>query len=167
MYTNLEEVRAIVSTDLSDSELGDVVDRAEAELVDIIGLPQDSALSLSLTETYYGGTQNVFLKRPISSVTSVTEDDSVLTSTSYRVFDRQGRIARLPIGGTWGDEIVVVYVPRENLDRFKQATIDLVRNIISRTTLQSESIGGEYSYTMADWQKEAQSVVRNMRFISF
>lgn len=167
MYVNVEEVKALVKTDLSDAELGSIIDRAEFAIVEIAGKPQTSSLDLSLTETIYGGTQNLFLKRPINSVTSITEDTVLLASTSYRIYTKQGRVVRLPLGSIWGDVISVVYIPSENISIFKQATIDLVRNIISRTTLQSESIGGEYSYTMMDWKKEARVIARGLYFKSF
>jgi hypothetical protein len=164
---SIDEVRAVVKTGMTDAELGDVIDRAEFELSELCGQPQDSELSVSEVETVYGGTQNLFMRRKISSITSIVEDDTTLTTDYFRVFPRQGRIVRLPLGGVWGDEIVITYVPAENLPLFKQATIDLVRNVISRISLKSESIAGEYSYTAADWQKEAQVAGQKLYFKSF
>jgi hypothetical protein len=157
------EVRALVNTNLDDSQLQAVIDREEEDVTRLYGAPY-AALSYD-TETLEGGGCNLMLHRPLSTVTSVTEDSAALAATDYRVWGRQGRLERLPAGSTWGVVVTVVYTPVDDNNKRKRTIIELVRLATERTAMKSESIAGEFSYTAPDWEVEHARVLRSIGFV--
>lgn len=172
-----DEVRALVKTGLTDAQLETVVDRVEDYITDQIGEPYSEGVTI--TETVSGGGKNLFLKRPVSSVSSVTEYSqlsdqtgaSLEENTQFYLWPDQGRLER--IGGIWGSEgkwgrmVEVTYVPQDQTKKRKQVIIDLVRLELSRTAMFQESVGGEYSYTApANWEKERQRIMKRICFVS-
>lgn len=136
------EVKALVQTSLTDSELQTVIDREEAWLAGRIG-----ALSGSRTETFYPtrGAEPLFLRRPAPSVTVTDDGDAVDLGEDDGEY-------RLLYGGTvvhrintdWGDKVTVTYTPNDSA-AVKTAVIDLIRLRITDTGFVSERIGA-YSY---------------------
>jgi hypothetical protein len=162
----VDEARALVSTGMSDSDLLSVIEREEAWLVRAYG-PHYTAL-LSVTETVAGRRmRNLYLRRPIATVTSVTADGTLIDSDQYRLWGDEGRIERLPYGSVWGEEqIVVVYGPQDDNALRKSALIDLLRLTLSRSGLKSESVAGEYSYTaFENTDEERARVMRRLGFV--
>lgn len=155
----LAEARALIKTSLTDPELQAVIGREEDEIIRLYGAHYVSGTT-TVSETLEGGGASLFLRRPIFSVSSVTEDGAALASADYRLWGAQGRIERLPKGATWGEVITVVYVPQDDNGRRKAALIDLVRLAVEHTALKSESIAGEYSYTAPDWEAERAKLLR-------
>lgn len=193
---SLVELRAVVPSPLDDTQLDAVVARVEAEITEIVGAP--AADSTDITETLGGGQINVFTKRPIASITSITEyallSDSTGTTltegTDFFVWVDEGRIERIGGGSLstppsandvfymseaqfisgrgscgWGQKIVVVYAPKDQTDRRKQAVIDLVRIVLSHTALQTESVAGEYRFEAPpNWEESKRQVLRRLQF---
>ncbi len=155
----LADVRALVKTSLTDPELQAVIGREEDEIIRLYGAHYTTSTA-TVSETLEGGGASLFLRRPILSVSSVTEDGAVLASADYRLWGGQGRIERLPKGATWGEVITVVYVPGDDNSRRKVALISLVQLAVERTALKSESIAGEYSYSAPDWEAERAKLLR-------
>jgi len=164
------ECRALIDTHLSNDDLQAVIDRVEAEIAELVGAPTEGG---DLTETLAGEGQELFLKRPIASVTSVTEYASLSDTTGtaltensdFFVWGEQGRLTRL--SGTWGAKVIVVYTPTDQDEKRKAVTIDLVRIVLVTSPLQSESVAGEYSATFPDnWEHEKAKVLRRLRFVS-
>ncbi len=174
----IAELRAQVRTGLSDSQLQSVIDREEAEVIRLYGAHYVSGAT-TVTETLEGGTKSLYLRRRLSSVSSVTEystsdstDGTVLTAvTDYRVWAAQGRIERMPSTavsgfgvGVWGAIVDVVYVPADDNDLRRAAIIDLCRLALERTALKSENVAGEYSYSAPDWGEARAELLQRLGF---
>jgi len=160
-----EEVKAIAKTALTDTELDAIISRVEGEIIGLIGEPQTDGYDVSLSETYslnYG--LSIFLKRPIYSVTSITDEDGVVVdSDNYRFFASQGRIEG-KAGFTFNGVFTVVYKPETQTHLWKRVIIELVRLDINRSAVANMQIAGEWSFTAPDWKKERQKLMRELRF---
>lgn len=143
---------------LSDADLQTIIDREEAIMVARFG-----AHTGSRAEVIEGGTRNIFVRRPISSITSITElaylgdTATTLASTDYYVWDTQGRIER--IYGPWGASVTVTYTPVAEADVRKQVLIELVRLGVSQDSGQAVSgfgfsVGGNMSAAQWDAARE-------------
>lgn len=142
---SVAEVRALVSTELSDDDLQDVIDREEAELASRIG-----PLTGARTETFYPdhSVQRLYLRRPTATVT-VTSDGTALT-----LGDDDGEYKLLANGtalvynaNNWGEVVTAAYTPNDEL-RVKRVLIELIRLTVTETGFVSERIG-QYSYQRA------------------
>lgn len=171
-----DDVRAQVSTGMTDSQLQAVIDRVEEEITKRIGAPYEDA-STTITEIVKGKSKSVYLKRPVDSVSSVTEYSQLSDTTGtalteneeFYVWPDQGRLER--IGGIWGNTAVwgrmvkVVYVPQDQRKQRKGVIIDLVRLELNRTAMYQESVGGEFSFTAPNnWEKERQRIIKRICF---
>ena len=196
---SVDELRALVPSPLTDEQLEGIIDRVEAEITELLGAPQTALFATSLTEVVPGENVDIFVKRPIHSVTTVTEygglSDAVgvaLTEDEeFYVWPDEGRLQRIGGGsrrsdpsalsvfymtdaqfmgsaqvGWWGSHVKVVYKPTDQRHKRKQATIDLVRVLLSTTALKSESVAGEYSYQApANWELEKRRILRRLSFV--
>lgn len=171
--TSVDDVRALVATGLSDANLQALIDRIEADITDAIGAPYVDA-STPITETHSGHRgKNLYLKRKIGSVSSITEyatlDDltgSALTEhVDFRVWSGEGRVER--IGGGWNAVATVSYVPVDDRSKWKAAVIDAVRLVIARMPMASESVAGELSYTAPHWEAEKRNIMRRLMLAAF
>ncbi len=161
---SVDEARALIVTDLDDTQLTTVIARVEAEISERIGDPQNDGDTTELTELIEGGFHNLYTQRKIGSITSITEDDTALTSDQWRAWPDQGRIERLASGAKWGTVITIVYKPKDERSARKQAIIDITRVQISRTAFKSEGIAGEYNYSAINWDDEALRILRRITF---
>jgi hypothetical protein len=160
------DVKALVNTSLSDPNLQVVIDRIEAQITERIGAPQTNDMATTITKTLRGEGFYLFMPTEIYEVVSVTEDKVALTSDEYQIW-AGGVIERLPSESHWGDRTVVVYKPVDDRKKRSQVIIDLVRLVIERTAMKSESIAGEYSYTAPDnWEAEFRKAMRKLMFKS-
>lgn len=135
---------------LSDADLQVVIDREEAELVRLFGAVYTGA---AISETTQGGYRNIYLKRRIGSVSSITEylypgDTApvVLIAADYYVWGQEGRIERVPYGTTaaskWGRVVTVSYIPTDDRDLWRMVLVELVRIATEQT---ATSGGGSVS----------------------
>ncbi len=167
--TSPDEARALVqaASSLSDEELTAIIERIEAEIEAKIGAPYADE-NTEITEVVIGGEADLFLKRRVGSVVSVTEynspfsDGEVLTEgEDYYVWGAEGRLER---NGIWGARVDVAYIPADDRAAWKQVTIDLLRIDIERTAQFQEAVGGEYSYTAPKWDAERARILKRLRF---
>jgi len=157
--------KVLVKSGLSDAEMDAVITRIEAMITDRIGAHQEADLSVSLTETLRGYGAFLFTKRPIYSVTSITEGSTSLDPDYYRVWGGSGEIERLPEGSEWGTVCEVTYKPMDQRSERTAVIIDLVRLHIERTAMAAESVAGEYAYTApTDWDAEMLKCLRRLSF---
>lgn len=144
---------------LGDTDLQSIIDREEAEMVRRFG-----AHTGSRAETVHGGTGSIYLKRAISSITSISEylylgDPAPLTlvATDYYVWSDEGRIQRL-YGGyapfRWGPMVIVTYTPVDQSDLRKQVLIELVRLATNQDT--GASISG-LGYSISGGPKDTSA----------
>lgn len=166
---SVQEVRDLVTTPLSDDRLQAIVDREEGAVIDLYGAHYVDE-STTINETHAGEDgPNLYLRRPILSVSSVTEkasltgDAQTLTEdTHFTVWADEGRLQRL--SGSWGAVVTVTYVPQDDSDKRKRAIIELVRLALERTAMKSENVAGEYSYQAPDWNVERARILRSLGF---
>lgn len=157
-------VRALVNTGLTDENLQTVIDRVEAQVTQRIGAPQTNEMATTLTKVFRGEGEYLFMPTEIYAVVSVTEDGSALTSDQYQTW-AGGVIERLPSDSNWGDRMTVVYKPTDDRLVRAQVIVDLVRIVIERTAMKSESVAGEYSFTAPDnWDEEFRKAMRRLLF---
>lgn len=157
---SVDEVRALVNTPLTDAQLTEVIERIEAEVTRRIGPPQDDTGTVTHTVSGYGEGDAFFLPGEAEEIVSVEEDNQPLTSDEYRYY-AGGALERLG-ARHWFGQVEVVYKPVDDRAARKQAIIDLVRLTLARTAMQSESVGGEYSYQAPVWDEEMRKVLRRV-----
>ena len=165
------EVRALVQTGLGDSDLQAVIDRVEFEIEQKFGA---AYVDGSTTETVIvrGGDRSLYLNRRIGSVTSISEASlsgsaTTVDDSQYVVWGNGGRIQR--VSGYWGEVCTVVFVPQDDNDLRASVIISLVKLELQRTPFQSESIAGEYSYTVGDqanWELERKRLFGRLNIVS-
>lgn len=158
------DVKALINTSLSDTNLQTVIDRVEAQVTARIGAPQTDAYVTEIAKTMRGEGPYLFTPVEIYSVVSIVEDTNILTSDQYQTW-AGGVIERLPEGESWGDRCTVTYKPVDDRLMRAQVIIDLVRIVIERTAMKSENIAGEYSYTAPDnWDAEFRKAMKKLMF---
>jgi hypothetical protein len=147
------EVRALVSTDLSDDDLQDVIDREEAELAHRIG-PLTGARTETFTPDH--SAHRLYLRRPTNAVT-VTSDGEAVTlgddDGEYRLV-KHGSALHLN-NNTWGGTVTAAYTPNDEL-RVRRVLIELIRLTTTETGYVSERIG-QYSYSKAQTPGASQA----------
>lgn len=158
------DVKALINTSISDTDLQTVIDRVEAQINARIGAPQTDAYATEVVKTLRGEGEFLFMPTEIYSVSGIVEDANTLTNDQYQTW-AGGVIERLPEESHWGDRVVVTYKPTDDRLMRAQVIIDLVRIVIERTAMKSESIAGEYSYTAPDnWDAEFRKAIKKLTF---
>lgn len=164
--TPVDDVRALVSTTLTDEQLGDIIGREEAWLARRIG-----QLIGERTETFplagYRRVQyEVRLRRP-TDVVEVTDNDAAITDV---ILTHDGwRVAKNLGAGSFIGPVTVTYTPTDDAE-VRSVLIDLIRLTIAAGGVtpgfKSESIG-DYSYDLGDGAASAYSsrraLVRSLR----
>lgn len=167
------QFKAITPVSLADRDLDAVIERIEAEITAKIGAPYSAGLEI--TETLPGIGGELFLKRPVSAMVSVTEYDSWITAEAtsesltqdddYILWADQGVLQRINGRSTWDVKTVVVYTPKDDRDQRRQVIIDLVRVDLARSPFKSESVGGAYSYSAPDdWERVRNRILNRIMF---
>ena len=97
---------------------------------------------------------------------TLSSTQRTLVAADYFLMAEEGMLHRMPDGTRWGEEVVVAYGPRDDRPARRSVVIELVRLVLSRTAYQSESVGGEYSYSIAEGAVDQQRAVL-MRSLGF
>jgi hypothetical protein len=138
----VDQVKALVATDLSDSDLEDVIAREEAWLARRIG-----ALTGERTMLCYIAAPDLdmplYLTRPTDEVT-VDDDEIELEPSQVRLLGNGTIVERADAHWT-GPTVSVTFTPNDDLE-VERVIIELVRIGVSTTPFESERIG-EYSYS--------------------
>lgn len=162
MHVTIANVQVSIKSALTEAELTILINRAEAMMADVVGLPQESGYSVSNTFTTIGGVSKIFLPQRIYSVTSVTEDDELLVEdTDYVVRKNLGYIERLS-GSKFGDEIVIVYKPEKMDSLWEDVVVNIVRLLVERTAMTSEK-ASEWSFNAPRWDAEIGAQLRRLQ----
>lgn len=165
---DIEEVRALIETPLEDEALEALIEREEAVLVQRIGPNHDPVVPL--VETVDGRGKDLFLSRPITTITTIEEarclgdEMTELTAEEFHIWHKQGRLTRLPRRTCWGEVVTVTYQPEDDTETRKALLIDLLRLTLERTGLKSENVAGEYSYTAPDWDASRDRLLASYGF---
>lgn len=167
---SVDDLKALVTTPLTNAQLQVIIDRVEADVTDKIGAPYADALELVEVATPAGSRLNVYTRRPIEAISSITEkrsmtaDTETVVTTAYYTWADQGRIERID-GLEWGPLVTITYRPTDQREKRRAAIIDLVRLHLQRTAMMSEDVAREYSYEAPDnWEAELRKVVRRLAF---
>ncbi len=138
---SIAEVRALVRSRLSDTDLQAVIDREEAWLAGRVGL-----LSGVRTETYRPGLGDtpLYLRRRAESVL-VTDDGVTLTADTDYLFSPSTGELRRTAAGAWSGTVTATWTPTDE-SAVKRAVIELVRLAVGETGFDSETIG-DYAYS--------------------
>lgn len=158
------ELRAEVRSSKTDAQLQSIIDRVEGIIQDRIGPYQIDDGSVVVTETVPGGGEHLFLRVPLSTVTALSENGLELDAAEYQVWGQSGMIERLPEGAEWGSVCTVSYKPVDQRLERKLAALNLVRLMLERTAMTSESIAGEYSYNAPEWDLAIKRELKNLSF---
>lgn len=147
------EVQALVSTELADADLQDVIDREEAELASRIG-----PLTGARTEYFYPdhSAERLYLRRSTDSVTVTNEGTAVTLGDDDGEYRLVGNGTALHLVSTnWGYDVTATYTPNDEL-RVKRVLIELIRLTTTETGYTSERIG-QYSYQKAQTPGASES----------
>ena len=168
----VDEVKEHVTTGLSDSALGRLIDSQDAYIRQMVG-QHDPATTMVYEEDRELGQQRIWLPRPAVSIATV--EGRRLRDTMWTVWDAsryymsdEGRSVQVLSGFDWGwsygfqRRVRVTYTPvSENAER-TQALIDLVRLETQDTGLASES-DDTYSYKAKDKTKARREIIAPLK----
>lgn len=158
------EVRQHVETDLDETGLQRIIDRADADLLQRAG-PHVGPI----TETLPGGGGSAFVARPIATLTSVREGERISGATpaldltlDVRLWAGEGRLERRPAGTRFDQIVEVVYDPIDDSERRKRTLLELVRLDLSQSGRGKERVG-EYSYAGLDYRRHREALMSEVR----
>ncbi len=174
-YLTLAQLREHVETDLVDAALTRVLTGAIAEVEHHYGPLATAA------ETYYFGghlvTAALFVRRPAASITSIAETTTGIVSgevttnlaaNDYALRSGGRVIERLATGtnprASWGDRVLVTYVPVDESDRRNDVIIDLTKLELQYAGVDSERIG-DYAMSALDYAAERNRLLRRLQRI--
>lgn len=152
---SIAEVRALVRSRLSDTDLQAVIDREEAWLAGKVG-----TLTGERTDTYRPdlGNTPLYLRRRAPSVVVTDDGATLVADTDYLFTPSTGMIRRVswvePVP-PWREQplawrgVVTVKSTPSDAAAVKRAVIELVRGTVGETGMDSETIG-DYSYTRGE-----------------
>ena len=163
------EVKEHVTTGLSDTALGRLIDAQDAYILRMVG-PHDPATTIVYERDSVPGLRNFWLPRPASSIDVV--EDRYLYDSAWTV--REDAVYYLSDGGRsvslnyWGwsipfrDVVRVSFTPVSSNAERTQALIDLVRLETQDTGLESER-DDTYSYKAKDRTKARREIIMPLK----
>lgn len=133
----VDQLRLFVTSQLPDEALTTLLSAAAAAITGVAGATGE------VTEYLTGGYTRIVVGRQIGTLTSVTENDVLLTVTDYRASGYV--LTRLDSAGnpsTWGTAVVVVYTPADDTAERQRVQLELVKlDLASNPGLASQNIG--------------------------
>lgn len=166
----VDELKEFITTDIDDDTLQTLIDAAEAEIIEKCG-----ALASQVDEFRDSSLKTLLLlTRNATSITTVVEEilsggayeSTTLASDDYTLRHDGRMIERLQDGtnyrSTWGDVVTITYVPVDDTDKRKIATVNLVRLDIDYQGMKSEKIG-DYSYTTREYNNERAKIINGLK----
>jgi hypothetical protein len=174
------EAKLLVSTDKSDAALQLMLDAIDADVVAHFGEHYVDGVTSVVETINPDGGRNLYLRRKATSIVSIAETyylgatPVTLAASTYYLWGDAGMIERIVapqfIGlyglgkGLWGVTATVTYIPFNDNALRKQVMANLLRLELERTSLRSESIAGEYSYSTKDTvDEDRQRLMRKLR----
>ncbi len=155
------QFRAFEETELGDIPLQTLLDAAEIEIVRFAGDPTTAV-------EWMGGGQYIYLYRPASAITSITETVlstgtvTTLAADDYELSPDGFRIRRLNTGTNarsyWYGRVAVTYTPTDDTALRKAVQVDLVKLMLNYSP-------GVTSETIGDWAETfaSNSVWNNLK----
>lgn len=142
-YLSLEDLKALVSTTLSDEALLILLDAAREEIVRYAGAGGN------VTEILDGHGDLLQLSAPAESITSVVVNDvTTLAATDYELISPT-LLLRLPSHQRWGHRVRVAYTQVDDSALRQRVQADLVRHAITSAV----TVGGLTGRTIGTWSE--------------
>jgi hypothetical protein len=166
----LVELRTFIETDLADAPLQAILDAADEDLTAAVG-PDLADIEKQDME----GQEFLFLTRPATAITSITEYSEGVTTTlvasDYELQPNKKDIRRLSTGTNsasgWNGTVTVSYTPGD-LKRRDRAIVQLVElDLAFRPGAKSENIGDDHSRTMEDYDKARAKIISQAQSRAF
>lgn len=163
---NPAQIREHYNTDASDDAIQRFLDAEDAAILRLLGSPVEQ------TDYFFYPQGPIVLTRPAISISSITEDDELLSSDLYELRDGYRVLYRL--GGMfddnyllWGDRTTVVYVPYNDTAERVRALQYLVGIGLAQNGYQVER-NTEILHEPKDYQAERVKTLRSLtRFPRF
>lgn len=166
MAVTIDDVKARVETDLDDPTLQRILDSAVA------AVNRSAGNATSQTETVNAsGSRWVVLSRRKEQVESITErrtydsDAVTLTSSDYRQVGDY-KLLRVADGSeaalTWGQEVVITYIPEIDPDIRDRVAIDLCQVDIEFRAYERESVG-DWDGEQTEWRARRRELLAQVR----
>ena len=156
-----------IETDLATAEVQRLIDAADDSIVEAHG---EHSSTGTVTDLLIGGDRALFLTRPYSALTSVTEyagtSTTVLVAADYRAWYGNRLLERLALDATnpaayWAERVQIIFTPVDDDKQRIEATIDLVRLAMQVTGLQSQR-AGDYSAVSLNYHKERAAIINRL-----
>lgn len=163
------QVRVHVENDLDDTELQRLIDAVEQEIVEKYGPHVTQTDELDECRL----SNALFLTRPASTITTVTEEShvdgditaTVLSSDDYDLTNDGRRIRRLSDGtnprSTWDDVVIVAYVPTDESSKREGVMVAMLKLDIHFNGLDTEKVG-DYSAVQQNYEKNRAVVLHRL-----
>ena len=166
---NLEQVRDVVKTDISDEMLQVYVDAAEGDILRFAG-PHGTTVThskpLQATRSTY-----VLLPRRAKEILSVEIDDGAIEPDEYQV-EHQGLAVRIWFNRpySWSTasyarfnwQVSITYTAEDDRPQRRRALLQLVRLAVQEDGLANERVG-DYSRTSVNYGKERRRILAPLR----
>lgn len=161
MDVTTAQLREHVETDLAESALSSLLAAARQEIVDRAG-----EVASAVQTAVEPRSAVIWLRRPASAITSVVERAAGVVTTlapaDYRLRGEH-ELVRLTDGPNprawWAGEVVVTYVPPNDLALRRRVQIDLVRLALAYTAHSSEGYGGGVTVAHREYDVERAAVL--------
>ena len=163
----IDSLREHVETDINNLALQRILDAVDDEIVASVG---PHASTGDVTELIMGGDVGLFLARPYTTITSISEVFGTaaavtLSTDDYRSWFGNRTLQRLTDGtnpqSRWGDRVTVIYEPLTDDNMRILSTIELVQLSLQYSGLQSEQ-AGDYRSTAKDHAKERAGIINRL-----
>ena len=161
----LAQVREHIETDLGDDPLTRLIDDADQEIIDRLGV------LASQSETLDGGDALLHLRRKALSITSaverILETDYTLASNDFELLPDGFRVQRKQ--GTnypytiWRGLTTIVYVPADETASRKRLLVDLVKLAVAFQGVAGSGIGDARIQHVSDYQGERNRLFDSLR----
>lgn len=170
---SVAELQAQVETDLSDTDLQQIIDAVERDIRGHVGP------TTGYVHEYDGLDMATMLRLPVAaaSITTVVEytdavsdpTETTLSSDDYELSDDAWWLRRLSSGtnprSLWGWHVIVTFEPEADAARRKQAAIQLARLEVVHTGYSREA-SGDWSASSADNARERARILRNLEEVA-
>ena len=164
----IADVRAVVQSPLTDTQLQAVIDRETSIATSRYGPVSDG--TNPITETTSGMAQSVYLRHPIVEVVEVVEQAYpsapvvTLDGDDYTVIAREARLVRHR--NRWSGQVTVTYIGEDTRPTWRAVLIELVRIGLEQTAMEREEVANEYRYQAPEWEHRRNALYRRLGFAS-
>lgn len=162
-FVTTDEVKAVMHTGLSETDLQAVIDREEGWLANDphVGIGPLAGERTQTLWVSYGDDSPLMLQRPTAELTEVKDAGSLLAIDVDVALTGAARIEK--INATWrGPRLEVKYTPTDSAS-VKGVIIELVRLAVTASSFQQESSEGhQYTRDVGGVRKMREDLARSL-----